>query len=121
MKNIICVDLRLFNHISMNEVSDKTGIDFQQLWNLKKEGIAKIWIDLKGYDGEKNSLVAYNTKKSQDVIFTDDFKKHLNAMDFLIPEKRSKILDTDSILEKISKFGIQSLKPEEKEFLDKLN
>ena len=120
MKNITCIDLRLFNHVTLNEVSEKIGINFEHLWNLKKDGIAKIWIVLKGYDGE-NSLVAYNTKKCEDIIFTNEFTKHLNGMDFLKPEKKSKILDTDSILEKISKFGIQSLKPEEKEFLDKLN
>jgi len=120
MKNITCIDLRLFNHITMNEVSEKTGFDFQRLWDLKKDGIAKIWIVIKGYDGE-NSLVAYNTKKCQDIVFTSQFAKHLNGMDFLKPEKKSKNLDVDSILEKISKFGISSLKPDEKEFLDKLN
>jgi hypothetical protein len=42
-------------------------------------------------------------------------------MDFLKPEKKVKSLDTDSILEKISKFGISSLKPEEKDYLDSLS
>jgi hypothetical protein len=120
MKNITCIDLRLFNHITLNEVSEKIGIDFNHLWNLKKDGIAKIWIVVKGYDGE-NSLVAYNTKKCEDVIFTNEFSKHLLEMDFLKPEKKVKSLDTDSILEKISKFGISSLKPEEKDYLDSLS
>ena len=59
------------------------------------------------------------TKKSDEIIFTDTLKEHLSKMDFMKPEKRK--LDTDSILEKISKFGISSLKADEKEFLDNLS
>jgi HJR/Mrr/RecB family endonuclease len=103
----------------LNEVSEKIGIDFNHLWNLKKDGIAKIWIVVKGYDGE-NSLVAYNTKKCEDIIYTNSFSKHLLNMDFIKPEKKKRVLDTDLILEKISKFGISSLKPDEKEYLDSL-
>jgi hypothetical protein len=118
MKNLFCIDLRLFNHITINKVTDKYGIPFEKLWELKKDGVAKIWIDETPYDG-KNILIAYNTKKSDEIIFTDTLKEHLSKMDFMKPEKRK--LDTDSILEKISKFGISSLKADEKEFLDNLS
>ena len=42
-------------------------------------------------------------------------------MDSFSPTKKSKNLDIDSILEKISKYGVDSLSKVEKGFLDNLN
>jgi hypothetical protein len=115
MKNIVCIDLRMFNHIKLKEVCDMYGFDYQTLLSTKTQGFAKIWINK-----DTMKTFAFTVKKDDTVRFTDDFAKEISEIKPIEPIKQERSLDLDSILEKISMYGIGSLKPNEKEFLDNL-
>ncbi len=119
MENVICIDLRMFNHIKLKEVCEIHGLDFQIILSTKNQGFAKIWID-------KNNMktFAFTVKKDDTVRFTDDFAKELSEIAPVeLPKKQKSLdsLDLDTILEKISGYGIDSLTEIEKTFLDNLN
>jgi len=115
MENIICIDLKMFNHIKLKELCDIHGFNYDTLLNNKYEGFAKLWIRK-----EDNMIVAFTTKKSDTVQYTDMFSNDLLKINPISLQKQPKNLDLDSILEKISAYGIDSLKPDEKDFLNNL-
>jgi len=115
MNNTICIDLRMFNHIKLKEVCDIHGFEYQVLLSTKNQGFAKIWINK-----DTMKIFAFTMKKDDTVRFTDEFSKDLSEMVSVDVPKQPKVLDLDTILEKISTYGIESLKPNEKEFLDNL-
>lgn len=115
MKNTICIDLRMFNHIKLKEICDIHGLEYQVLLSTKNQGFAKIWINK-----DTMKIFAFTLKKDDTVRFTDEFSKDLSEMVPVDVPKQPKVLDLDTILEKISTYGIDSLRPNEKEFLNSL-
>jgi len=115
MKNIICIDLKMFNHVKLQEVCDKYGLNYDTLLQNKYDGFAKIWIDT-----NTNLIVAFNTKKNSNVQQSEAFSELLMNISPVEITKQPRKLDLDSILEKISAYGIDSLKQDEKDFLKSL-
>jgi hypothetical protein len=113
MKSIIKIDLRKFNHIKLKEVCDKYNIDYESLAHNKKDGYAILWIDLKN-----KMIIAYTMKKNDKIFYTESINNFLSSMKEVEMIKQPKELTVDSVLEKISKYGIDSLTNSEKDFLD---
>lgn len=115
MENIICIDLKMFNHVKLKELCDIHGFDYDTLLSNKYDGFAKLWIRK-----DDKMIVAFTTKKDSNVQFSEVFSAELLKITPTSLPKQPKNFDLDSILEKISAFGIDSLKQEEKDFLDNL-
>jgi hypothetical protein len=114
--NIICIDLRMFNHVKLQELCDLHSLRYEAIWENKKQGFAKLWIDT-----DKMQIIAFNTKKNHNIQFTDEY------CDFLLSyvpvdliKSENKLLNLDDILDKISKYGISSLTLDERDFLGKV-
>lgn len=119
MKNIVVIDLTIFNNEKLKEVVKLfPGIEInpESLVQDKKNGIKKLFLDTVNL-----VVVGYTTKsKPGELIFTDDFSQKLQSIDpVTLPKKVRGPLSIDSILDKISKWGIDSLSEDEKNFLDK--
>ena len=120
MKNIKVIDLTLFNNEKLKEVVKMfPGIQINpdSLIQDKKNGIKKLFLDT-----ENLVVIAYTLKANPDeIIFTDDLVEKLKAIESLQMPKKQKVtgpLSVDTILDKISKWGIESLTESEKTFLD---
>ena len=72
-----------------------------------------MWIDK-----NTDKIIAFNKKKVDIVMISDSFVEILNNINPVQLPKRN--MDLDTILEKISKSGIESLNVREKNFLDNL-
>ncbi len=115
MRDIICIDLRMFNHIKLKEICDKLDIDYNVMLSTKNKGFAKVWINQ-----ENKKTFAFTLKKDDTVRFTDAFTQEISEMIPVELPKKPKELDLDTILEKISSYGIDSLSQYEKDFLNNL-
>jgi predicted glycosyltransferase len=114
MKNIILIDLTQFNYEKLHEVAKLYGIKVECLVNNKKEGFTKLWIDT-----ESGMIVAYSVKKFKDNIFvSDEFNASLAKVKPVEIVKQPKVMDLDSILDKVTKYGVESLNESEKRFLE---
>ena len=114
MKNIICIDLTKFNNERLSEFATFHKLDYNNLLENKKEGFAKVYIDL-----NTMSYVAFTTKKDKSTMnYTSSFTEMLKNIESLDFVKEPKEMNLDSILDKISKYGIDSLSLNEKSFLD---
>ena len=116
MKNIICIDLTNFNNEKLSEVAKLYNLNEQNLVNDKKEGFAKMYIDT-----TSGVLVAFTYKKNKDVIvIADVFTNSLKSITPVVIEKKQPKVEmtVDNILDKISKYGIESISISEKRFLD---
>lgn len=113
MKNIVKVDLRKFNQAKLKEVCDKYSLDYNSLVNNKKNGFAILWIDI-----DTQIIIAYTMKKNDKIFYTNLMDDFLSSMKEVEIVKQPKELTVDSVLEKISKYGIDSLTDYEKDFLD---
>jgi hypothetical protein len=115
MSNIICIDLTKFNKEKLSEVAKLYKLSETGLINDKKDGFAKIYIDT-----SIGVLVAFTYKKSKDeIVIADVFNDLLKSIDPIVIEKQPKLeMTVDNILDKISKYGIESLSINEKNFLD---
>lgn len=112
MKNIICIDLRDFNYEKLMEVSKEYNINYDMLVENKRNDFARFWVDV-----NTNVVIAFTTKKNNQVVYTDQYTSILNKIE---PVRLSKILDqydVDSILEKINNHGLASLSKKELDFL----
>ena len=118
MKNIICIDLTQFNKEKLVEVADKYGLNIENLTENKEMGTSKIYFctDLK-------RIIAFSNKGDKKVIFlSDGFEEILRSIEPVVMTKRSTgPLIVDNILDKIGKYGIESLSTDEKNFLDGKN
>ena len=116
LKNTICIDLTKFNYAQLTTIAAEYDVlDLNILVQNKKDGFAKTFIDkLNGF------TIAYTTKKDKTIIFTSDFSKALNEMSVVVLSKEPKVMELDTILEKISKYGKESLKADEIQFLKNL-
>lgn len=144
---IICIEVKKYNNEQLSKISEILGFEsnpsdskYFSLLEAKKDKVDKVFM----IEGE-HSVFALQFKKGvecQDVLYKDVLfiypkyrglsKKEkekllkVQSFDFFKKLKSSDVgaeilLDLDKILDKIGKFGINSLLKEEKEFLDKLS
>ncbi len=115
--NIICIDLTKFNNEKLIEVSKKLNVKYDILLSNKENGFAKLFVDIVG-----GVIVAFTTKKDKNkVVYTKAYTEILLGITSLEIVKEPVQLEMDSVLEKISKYGIESLSKLEKDFLDNLS
>lgn len=113
MKNILCIDLTQFNHIKIEEVAKIHGLNLDFLLVNKKADRAKLWICL-----NSGILVAFTTKKISKMIYTDEYMDALSKIEPIKVPKKEVTLTVDGILDKIGKYGMESLSESEKRFLE---
>lgn len=115
MKNVILIDLTMFNYDKLVEVAKLYNIDSECLVSNKKAGFSKVW-----FDTVSGSIIAYSVKEFKDNIFiAESFISDLGKIRPVEMIKQPKVLDVDVILDKISKYGVESLNESEKDFLKK--
>lgn len=115
MKDIKCVDLTSYNCEKLKEVSEFLGIqNHEAMVENKKNGVTKMWIDI----SNNMTTIAYSVKGDKNVYMTDEFLSDLNKIKPFVLIKKVKELNLNSILDKISEYGITSLSTNEKLFLD---
>ena len=109
---IILLDLSMWLK-DLEEICTRYGLDFELIkYNKINLGVKLLWIDL------GSNIIAF-TANGLDGIRTNG----LSALTEMKPEEAIQIkelpviLDTDSILDKINEYGIESLIEEEKEYL----
>ena len=125
MEGIICIDLSIVNKEQLKDFSLKYNFVFEILMELKQKTYAKMWFLLDG-TGIAFTLTKKNIFKITDyekVRMFDGFLTDLKSVKLYQPKTKPKeiknnILDVDTILDKILKYGEKSLTKEEKEFLD---
>ena len=115
--NIICIDLTKFNYEKLEEVSVKLNVKSSVLINNKKEGFAKLFVNV-----DLGIIIAFTTKRNKTrIVYTDTYDTELSGLKSIELIKEPIQLEMDSVLEKITKYGIDSLNKNEKEFLDNLS
>jgi hypothetical protein len=114
--NLILIDLRQYNHIKISELAQKFDWNAETLLSYKTNDVAQIWVDV-----DTKQIIAYNMKKDPKVRIHIEFVEQLTKMESFQLTKKPKVFNLDSILEKISTKGINSLNSEEKNYLDNLN
>ena len=113
--NIVLIDLRKFNHPQLRTLSDTHGFNYDIICGYKDSGYAKVWIDS---DSKDHTLLGFTQKKSNTFSATLHLRDYFYAIPSLEPVKQPRVLDLDSILDKIAKWGKDSLSKEEIEFLN---
>jgi hypothetical protein len=119
--NFIKIDLRLINTVQNakrileeNSISDCVSAEKIFEW--------KPTVDILFLDPIKFTIVAFIYKKEKQINFVSELYQELQAQEPIKFIKKEKVFSTslkiDSILEKISSRGINSLTKEEKDFLD---
>lgn len=120
MKNIICVDLTILTFDQLKDFCAEHNFSYEALAEFKRNTYAKLWITK---DGKCMSftLAKENEFEIEDydtVRFLKGFLAELSAMPVYQVPVVPVILDVDTILDKILKYGKDSLTLEEKSFLD---
>ena len=117
MKNIICIDLTKFNNEKLSDVAKAYDLSLDSLIRDKKGGFVKLYMDI-----NNGILVAFTHKNNRnDLVIADVFKDSLATIEPIEVKKKNKtlkVLTIDNVLDKISKYGIESLSDTEKEFLN---
>lgn len=115
MKNVICIDLTIFNNEQIVEIATLYNLNADVLLKNKKDGFAKLFMSS---DVDRN-VIAFTTKEDRNTIqYTNFYTEKLSSIKPLALVKEPKQMNVDSILDKISKYGIESISKEEKVFLD---
>jgi hypothetical protein len=112
MKNIICLDVTKFNNEKLADVANTLNLNYDVLLENKRNGFAKFFI-------LNRKVIAYTTKKDKNKVeYTKHYSDLLLSLTPFSIEKEPKEMDVDTILDKISRYGIESLSINEKTFLD---
>lgn len=113
--NVISIHLRRFKTIedfeNLLDQNDLTRIDAQACYDLMLDGYTKVFLD-------KNTsrIIGYCHQTDKKLIqITEEFVLHLKNMNSINIQRKK--LSIDSILDKISQYGIESLTKTEEEFL----
>jgi len=123
MKYIICVDLSKLTESEVAEFCASRKLSYDVVVRLKKDSYAKVWWTLEGV-GIAFTLSPenkWNIKDHDTVRFFSSFIPDLSSMPVYEPPKPERHMDVDSILEKIFKYGKDSMTEEERNFLDSQN
>jgi hypothetical protein len=117
---IIVIDYAFTSDEKLKRISEELKLNYGVLKKDKKDfKFYRIWIDI-----DSKTMIAYSTTYSPDkMIFTEGFDDLFVGMKRYEPKPKGlpapKVdLNIDSILDKISKYGIESLLKEERDFLD---
>lgn len=125
---IIVIDHSFTSDEKLKRISDELNLNYELLVKDRKQfRLYRIWIDI-----DSKTMIAYTTTKSpKEIIYTKVHEELLfdikgyDPKPIALPEPKNEPLkvdlNIDSILDKISKFGIESLLKEEKDYLDKLS
>lgn len=120
MKNVILIDFALTSEKTLVSICDELKINFKVLKSDKEKfKFYKVWIDM-----GSRTMIAYTTvKDTKNIVYTVGIESMLQSLNSyqLQPSTNLAELNVNSILDKISKYGIDSLLKEEKEFLDEFS
>ena len=125
MKNIICIDLTQFNNDKLKEVAKSlklSDIQINMLIDNKKIDIAKLYLskDSLYLDNSSLPIIAYTSKGDNTVKYFNTFTEMISKIEPIKAKKKDKLelTSVDSILDKISRFGVESITESEKNILD---
>ena len=120
MKNVICVDFTKLDPVQLSAFCDEYNFSYDVLLDLKNKTYGKIWFLPDGtgiaYNLCRNNIFKI-TNYEKVRVFTD-FLTHLSDIPTYEPAPLVTFFDVDTILEKIHKYGKESITKEEKDFLD---
>jgi hypothetical protein len=120
MKNVILIDFALTSEKTLVSICDELKINFKVLKSDKEKfKFYKVWIDM-----DSRTMIAYTTvKDTKNIVYTVGIESMLQSLNSyqLQPSTNLAELNVNSILDKISKYGIDSLLKEEKDFLDEFS
>jgi len=127
--NLICIHLTSLRSLTeideMIENMEFTNMDADELWQMKKNGIQKIWLDASSLDlvywidrenGRKNILINEDYISGLREMKSISYKK-VKKSDFALTTDKTES-NIDSILDKINEHGIDSLTKKERDILD---
>jgi hypothetical protein len=115
--NVISIHLRRFKTLEdferVLEENELHKIDAESCYKLMLEGYTKIFIDK-----ETLKMIGYCHSVDKKLIqISEDFILYLRDMNSITFKTKKTDFTIDSILDKISQLGIESLTYQEKEFL----
>lgn len=117
---VVVIDYAFTSDEKLERISEELKLNFELLKKDKKQfKLYRIWLDV-----DSKTMIAYTTTYSPDkMVFTQGFDEVFVGMKRYEPKPKElpapKVdLNIDSILDKISKYGIDSLLKEERDFLD---
>lgn len=120
MKNIICVDLTKYTLKELKDISEVYNIPFFYLEDLKGKPGDEVYFAKMWFDTLNQEIVGYSSILDKDKLILSesytDIISDIKPID--LKKKRVDVLTVDNILDKITKYGIDSLVKEEKDFLD---
>lgn len=121
MKDIICVDLTILNNDQLKNFSAEYNVSYEALLDFKQKTYAKIWLTKADGVCVAFNLIKENSFEIEDFDTVRMFNHFLTELSLIksyqVPVEVV-ILDVDIILEKIFKYGKDSITAEEKNFLD---
>lgn len=120
MKNIICIDLTQYTLQELKEVSKVFNIPFFYLEDLKGNPGEEVYFAKMWFDTLNQEIVGYSSILDKDkLILSESYTDIINDIKpSELKKRRVDVLTVDNILDKIAKYGIDSLVKEEKDFLD---
>ena len=120
MKNIICIDLTQYTLQELKEVSEVYNIPFFYLEDLKGNPGEEVYFAKMWFDTLNQEIVGYSSILDKDKLILSesytDIISDIKPSD--LKKRRVDVFTVDNILDKIAKYGIDSLVKEEKDFLD---
>jgi len=120
MKNIICIDLTQYTLTELKDVSEVYNIPFFYLEDLKGDPGEEVYFGKMWFDTLNQEIVGYSSILDKDKLILSesytDIISDIKPSD--LKKRRVDVLTIDNILDKIAKYGIDSLVKEEKDFLD---
>lgn len=120
MKNIICIDLTQYTLTELKDVSKVFNVPFFYLEDLKGKPGEEVYFGKMWFDTLNQEIVGYSSILEKDkLILSDSYTDTINDIKPVdLKKRRVDVLTVDNILDKIAKYGIDSLVKEEKDFLD---
>lgn len=118
--NIIIIDYAFTSDEKLRRICDELKLNYDILVKDKKDfKMYRAWIDL-----TNKTMIAYSkTSRPNEIIYTSSYEELFRNIPRYEPKPIALPapevdLSIDAILDKISKYGIDSLLKEEKDFLD---
>ncbi len=133
-ENLICIHLNIFSTFELIERmcnDNNLDVDPKYLWEFKKQGYHKVWIDKQTYQ-----LIMWTESRNKKIMcMNEQYLNFLRNMSSLLHIKRERTSTQvknpnsvqypkdinqsllDIILDKISQRGVDSLTDKEKDFL----
>jgi hypothetical protein len=117
---IVSIHLNKFDTVEyLNSALCDNNIDFcdaKILMDAKNDGYTKVFLDLVN----KKVFAFVHKSNKKEILFVSDFTERLKNMKSIDINRETKDLSIDSILDKISEMGIDSLNKHEKIFLENM-